>query len=250
MVEGARARGAQERFEFSEGLLNRTEIWTVRRPKAERGANSLNPQAHLGLLVDRQVVEDHDIARAWCGREHLVHVRKDTAIVGRAIEDRWREEAVQGQPHHDGVGLSLAARRVIAEPFAAGAAPIATQQVGRAPIFIERDGRPDVAGDTGTAAGPPPVHMKFERCELKGPQIFPPPSVKPWSGERNGPSFAPKSLPCKTLPITEPDIVTRILAMGDAYPTPVLGFLNSLPVNWFPEKTGGEGDAPQAGPTL
>ena len=35
LVEAARSRGAQERFQFGEGLFDRIEVWAVGREKTE-----------------------------------------------------------------------------------------------------------------------------------------------------------------------------------------------------------------------
>ena len=48
LVERARPRGAQERFQFRERLLDRIEIGTVGGQKAEPRAGGFEGRAHLG----------------------------------------------------------------------------------------------------------------------------------------------------------------------------------------------------------
>ena len=62
VVERPWARGPQEGFQFGKGEFDRIEVGTVRREKAEVGANSLERGADRGVFVHREIVEDHDIA--------------------------------------------------------------------------------------------------------------------------------------------------------------------------------------------
>ena len=62
LFETARPCGSQPRFQLGKGLLDRIEIGTVGRQKAELGARGLNGRVNLWLPMDRQVVEDDDIA--------------------------------------------------------------------------------------------------------------------------------------------------------------------------------------------
>jgi hypothetical protein len=62
VIEGAWARRAEERLEFGEGEFDGVEVGTVGREKAEVGAGGLESGADLGVFVDREIVEDDDIA--------------------------------------------------------------------------------------------------------------------------------------------------------------------------------------------
>lgn len=66
-------------------------------------------------------------------------------MVNRSIEDGRGTEALEPEGGHDGVYLPVTTGRVIAEPRAAGAAPIAAQQIGGDAAFVEKDVLPDVA---------------------------------------------------------------------------------------------------------
>jgi hypothetical protein len=52
------------------------------------------------------------------------------------------------------VRLPMSARRVIAQPHAAGTAPVATEQVGRDAAFIHEDVLPDIAQRQPRAPAP------------------------------------------------------------------------------------------------
>lgn len=139
LVEGTRPRCAQKRFQLRECLLDRIEIRTVGREKSEVRADAFDGGLHLGLLVHREVVEDHDVTRPQCRDEHLLDVGKKGRIVEGAIEDRGGLQPVDAQRGDHGVRLPMSARRVIAQAQPAGTAAIAAQQVGGDTRFIDED---------------------------------------------------------------------------------------------------------------
>src|SRR5207237_6766342 len=61
VVEGARSRGTQERFQFRERHLDRIEVGAVGRQKSDLRAGGFDGRAHLWLFVDGEIVEHHDI---------------------------------------------------------------------------------------------------------------------------------------------------------------------------------------------
>jgi hypothetical protein len=145
VVEGARSRGPQERFQFGEGHLDRIEVGTVGRQKSDLGARGFDGRAHLWLFVDGEIVEHHDIASLECRDQHLLHVGKKAGIVDGPIEHGRRRDAGGSQRGDDRVRLPMTARGVIAQADAAGTAPVAAQQIGRDAAFIEKDVLPGVA---------------------------------------------------------------------------------------------------------
>jgi hypothetical protein len=62
LVKGPRAGRAQERFQLREGELDRIEVGAVGRQKAKLRADRCNRRADLRVFVDREVVEDDDVA--------------------------------------------------------------------------------------------------------------------------------------------------------------------------------------------
>ena len=95
MIEAAGPRCAEECLQFRERLFDRVEIWTVRRKKPQVGADVLNRGADLRLSVHRQVIEDHDVAAAECGRQNLFDVGEEAGVVDRPVEHRWCRESFQ-----------------------------------------------------------------------------------------------------------------------------------------------------------
>jgi len=125
VVEGAWPRGAEERFQFGERHFDRIEVGTIGRKKAQLRARLLNGRAHLGLLVDREIIEHDDIASAQRGHEHLLDVGAERGVVDRPVEHGGCGQLRGAQGRDDGVRLPMAAGRVIANSCAAQAAGVA-----------------------------------------------------------------------------------------------------------------------------
>jgi hypothetical protein len=120
-------------------LLNGIEIGTVGWEKSQVRADGFDRGAHLGLLVDGQVVEHDDIARAERRDEDLLDIGAKTHVVDRPIKDRRRGEALESQRRDHRGGFPVAARRVIAEPLAARTPAVASDEVGGDAALIEED---------------------------------------------------------------------------------------------------------------
>ena len=145
MVEGPRSCGTQERFQFRERHFNRIEIGAVRREESDPGARGFDRRAHLGLLVDGEIVEHDDVTASERGDQHLLHIGPKAVVVDGSIEHRRRRDPMGPQRGDDRVRLPMAARRVITQPHAAETAPIPAQQISRHTTFIEKDVAPGVA---------------------------------------------------------------------------------------------------------
>ena len=59
--------------------------------------------AHLGLLVDGQVVEHDDIPGAERGHEDLLDIGEKTGVVDRAVKDGRRRQPLEPQRGDDRV---------------------------------------------------------------------------------------------------------------------------------------------------
>lgn len=88
-------------------------------------AHLLDRGPHLRLLVDREVVEDDDIARAQRRDQDLFDVGEERRIVNGPIEHRRRAHPVQTEYGDHRVRLPVPARGVIVESGAARAPAVA-----------------------------------------------------------------------------------------------------------------------------
>ena len=139
LVEGARARRAEEGLQFGEGQFNRIEIGAVGRQESEARARLLNGGAHLGLFVDGEVVEHDDVARPQRRHEHLLNVGAEGDVVDGAVKHGRRGQFGRPKRGDDRVGLPVTARRVIADPRAADTARVPPQQVRGDAGFVDED---------------------------------------------------------------------------------------------------------------
>ena len=125
VVERARTRGPHQGFQFREGHLDRIEVGTVGRQKSELRARGFDRRAHLGLLMDGEVVEHDDIAPSERGHEDLLDVGAERDGVDRAIEDRRGRQLGGAERGDYRVRLPMAARGVIRNARPARASRIA-----------------------------------------------------------------------------------------------------------------------------
>jgi len=127
LVEAARSRRPQECFQLRKREFDRVEVRTVRWQEPEPRADGFNRGLDFGLLVHREVVEHHDVARAKRRDEHLLDIGEKRGVVERSVKHGGRREAVDAERGDDRVRLPVPAGRVIAEAQAAPAAAIAPQ---------------------------------------------------------------------------------------------------------------------------
>ena len=139
LVEAARSRGAQKRFQLRKREFDRIEIRAVGRQKPKARADTFNRRLYLRLFVHRQVVEDDDIARPQGRDEHLLDVREKRGIVDWTIEDGRCENAIDAQSRHDRVGLPVSVGRVVAQSQTARAAAVAPEQIGGDAGLVNED---------------------------------------------------------------------------------------------------------------
>ena len=137
VIEGAWPRRTHEGFEFGERLFDRIEVWAVGRQEPQLGPDVFDRRTHRGLFVDGEVVEHHHVARPQRGHQDLFDIGEERRVVDRPIEDRRRAESVQPQGGDHRMGLPMAARRVIVEPFAPRTAPVPAQQIGGHSTLVE-----------------------------------------------------------------------------------------------------------------
>lgn len=145
LIEAARSRRPEERFQLRKRELDRIEIRTVGRQELQSRPALLDGGAHLGLFVRREIIEHDHVARLERRREDLFDVRQERRVIDRPVKDRRRREAVEPQGDDDGVRLPVTAWRVIAQPRAARAASIAAQQIRRDAALVEKEIVPHVA---------------------------------------------------------------------------------------------------------
>lgn len=139
LVKGAGAGGAQEGLQLCKRQFDRIEVGTVGGQKAEPRADGFDGRLHLRLLVHREVIEYHHVARAERRHQDLLDVGEEGGVIERAVEDSGGRETLNAERRDHRVGLPMAARCVIPQPQAARAAAVAAQQIGGDARLVEKD---------------------------------------------------------------------------------------------------------------
>ena len=88
LVEGARSRRAQKRFQLRECEFNGTEVGTVGREEAQVRAGLFNRELHRRMRVRGQVVQHDDVAGPQRRGEHLLDVGEERRAISRTVEHR------------------------------------------------------------------------------------------------------------------------------------------------------------------
>ena len=110
-------------LELGEGVLNRIEIGTIRRKKAQNCACCLDGAANGITFVGRQVVHDDDVAGLEHRREELFGIGQKGVAVDRPVEHHGGDDAIDADAADKRRGLPVAMGNANIEPIALGAAP-------------------------------------------------------------------------------------------------------------------------------
>ena len=139
LVESAWAGSAEKRFQFRKRQLDGIEVRAVGRQEPDEGPRAFDGHLRLGLFVDGEVIEDHDVARPEGGHEHLLDVSQKGWLVEGAIEHGGRVEAIPAERRDHRVRLPMPAGGGIAKPQAARAATVPSEQIRGDAGLVEKD---------------------------------------------------------------------------------------------------------------
>ena len=121
-----RGRAARKKaFSLANASFDRIEVRTIGWEESHKRTHLLDRGPHLRLLVDREVVEDDDIARAQRRHQDLFDVGEERRTINGPIEHRGGAQPLKTQRGDHRVGLPVTARGVIAESRAARATAVA-----------------------------------------------------------------------------------------------------------------------------
>ena len=129
-VDRAAAGFADDGFEFGEAQLDGVEVGTVGRQEAQRRA-AASIAWRTPRLCARRGCRQSPCHRAATSVRGSADVGEEAGPVHRAIEDPRRGEPRHPQRGDEGTALPPTLGRVIGDPLAAKAAPIAPQEIGR-----------------------------------------------------------------------------------------------------------------------
>ena len=148
-VDRSTAGLANDGFECGEAQLDRVEVGAVGRQEPSGRAGRFNGGPPAGDRVGGEIIGDDDVAGLQRGDEDLFDVGEEAGPVHRAIPDPGGGEPRHPQRRDEGAALPPPLGRVIGDPLAARAAPIAAEQIGGDPAFIEKNKVGRVEGRSG-----------------------------------------------------------------------------------------------------
>ena len=119
----------QQRLQFSEGLFNRVQIWTVRRDEQQARTGGLDRLTHPSDLVCAEVIHADDITAAQCRHQDLLDPGKKQFTVDGTVDYAGRSEAIAAQGADEGRGLPVTVGHGVNQPLATWRSPIATGHV-------------------------------------------------------------------------------------------------------------------------
>jgi len=174
IIVGAGGGFAQEGLEFCKGHLDGVEVGAVRRQRQEPGPDVAQSGGGLWAFVAGQVVEDDHVAWSQGGGELGLDVEVEQIAVDRAVDHPRCIKAVVAQGGDEGLGLPVAERRVIDQPFASRSPAGGLGHVGLDGCFVNKADPRQHVGHEGLAFGDPDVTggRDLGALLLDGLQVF------------------------------------------------------------------------------
>jgi hypothetical protein len=137
-TDGALGRLAQEGFQLGEGVLDRIEVWGIRRQVEQLGASGFDRLADARSFVAAEVVHDDDVAWLQLGRQHLLDISLEGDAVDRPIENQGCHHPCRAQAGNEGRGLPVGMRDGGTQALTPGSATVRSGHLGRGPGLIDK----------------------------------------------------------------------------------------------------------------
>jgi hypothetical protein len=156
-MDGTFVSLAQQGFELGEELLDRVEVWAVRREQESVGAGISDCTTDALPFVAAKIVEHDDVADVQCWDEELNHPGEEDGSVDRTIDDAGCDDAVGAQSGQERHGGPAALRDPADQALTARRPTVRAGHVGLGPGLIDKDetlkiNAPLIAPPTGALA--------------------------------------------------------------------------------------------------
>jgi hypothetical protein len=157
VLDGSLLSDAHPVLDLGEGLLDRIEIWRVRRQEPEPGAGRLDHLSDGDPLVGAEIVHDDDVARLENRNELLLDVGAEALAVDRAVEDARGSELIAAQRAEEGHGAPAAVWRKAPQPVALRSPSAQRGHAGLDPGLVEEDQAAGIEASLPGSPAPPPA---------------------------------------------------------------------------------------------
>lgn len=138
-VSAPRGGASDEGLELGEYHFDRVEVWGIGGQEAQLRAARLDGGARLGVLMDAEIVADHDVARGEGWREHLLDPGAKGVAVHGALDQHRGIDPVIAQPGDEGVVAPVPMRDGPDAGGTARRAPAAPRHLGIKAALIDED---------------------------------------------------------------------------------------------------------------
>src|SRR5918912_1397193 len=118
---------AKQRLQLCKELLDGVQIRRVWREIEQAGAHRPDRLSDTGDLVNREVIQDDDIARAQARREHLLDIGPEQLAGHWSLQRARGDHAVTAQTGNESCRVPVTVRRRIDQAFASRAPAIQTR---------------------------------------------------------------------------------------------------------------------------
>lgn len=138
-VARSAGHGSQQLLGLGEDQFNGIQIGAVRGQEHQAGGRLFDQLAHSRTPVARQIVHDHDIARAKIGNEHLLDKRLEHIAVDRSVHDGGTTHSVNSQGRDQSGGFPVTVRCLVDQALSAWCSASKTGHVRLGPCLIDED---------------------------------------------------------------------------------------------------------------
>lgn len=129
---------AQICFEFTEGHLDRIEIWRVLGQIAERCTCSFDRLFHTKHLMGREIVHDDDVVAFERWSQELLDISHEYFSIHRPVEHERRHHSIVTQARHKGYRLPMSLRHMADQSLATRATPSEPHHIGSGRGLVEK----------------------------------------------------------------------------------------------------------------
>ena len=130
---------AHEMLELGEDLLDRIEVWAIRRQEQQLGPDTADCLADRGSLVAAQVVHDDDVAGRECGQQELFDVVGEALAVDRLVEHARGIDPVAAERCKEGHRAPMPIGHLGMEPLTDRRPATQRRHVGLRPSLVNED---------------------------------------------------------------------------------------------------------------
>lgn len=173
-VEGCGGDASELGLELGEGHFDRVEIGTVGRQEEEPGASFGQALGRTVALMDREIVEDDDVALGQCWGELGLDVEIEGDAIHGLVDDPWCGQAMAAQAGDEALSLPMPEGGRGGQPLPTRAAAPQPDHLGVDRGLVDEDDAVRLEPHQGLAARDPELTLlsNVRACAFRCHQRF------------------------------------------------------------------------------